>query len=240
MSDNFFVKMEFDVSLSIESVNKITQRLMHAVHDLHLATGYGESGIHKLLSIIEPRVAEPREIRECVLDDFQAEFGAPRQWATFPRIFEFPYSVWSPCEVDLGISSFSPNTNMVANFELLPHFPWAMESLEDYPEYSLPKEPHPVMPRSLLFLLDTDFERLIYTRLMQILNFCTLRHCDEHWAFNREALCYVIASVVSLFPIRRVMSRHPSDMPGNQDIDYHIELYPRFEGPSLHLLTHVP
>jgi hypothetical protein len=75
---------------------------------------------------------------------------------------------------------------------------------------------------------------------MQILNFCTLRHCDEHWAFNREALCYVIASVVSLFPIRRVMSRHPDDMPGNQDTDYDIELYPRFEGPSLHLLTHVP
>lgn len=239
MSDNFFVKIEFDVSLSMESVNTLIQRLMHSVHDLHLASGCEESGIRKLLSIIEPRVSEPREIHECVRDDFHVESGAPRQWATFPRIFEFPYSLWSPCEVDLGISSFVPTVNMVANFELLPHFPWAMESLEDYPEYSLPNEPLPVMPRSLSFLLDTDLERLIYSRLMQILDFCTLEHCDKHWAFNRQALCYSIASVVSLFPVSRVLSRHPSDMPGNQDLDYDIEVYPRFEGPSLHLLTQV-
>lgn len=240
MSDNFFVRIEFDVSLSIESVNRLIQRLMHAVHNLHLASGCEESGISRLLSIIELKLSEPREIHECGRNDFQLETDAPRKWAIFPRGFEFPYSLWSPCEVDLGISSFAPNINMVANFELTPDFPWSMKSLTDYPEYFVPNEPCPVIPRSLSFLLDTDCERLIYSRLMQILDFCTHRHCDEHWAFNREALCYVIASVVSLFPMCRVLSRHPDDMPGNQDIDYDIELYPRFEGPSLHLLTQLP
>lgn len=239
MSDNFFVKIEFDVSLSIESVNTLIQRLMNSVHDLHLAAGCDESDIRKLLSMIERRVSEPWEIRECVRDDSQVEFGAPRKWATFPCGFEFSYSLWSPCDVDLGISSFAPSINMVANFELTPDFPRAMEYLADYPEYCVPKEPSPVIPRSLSFLLNSDFERLIYSRFSQILDFCTLRHCDEHWEFNRQALCYVIASVVSLFPIRRVLSRHPDDMPGNQDIDYDIELYPRFEGPSLHLLKQV-